>query len=284
MPLVNSLRMLQEATAKGYAVGAYNILNELTARAVVKACEEMRAPVILQTSTATVKQIGINDIIGFLKSIADNADIPVSVHLDHCKDMDLCRACIDAGWPSIMIDASHLPLDENIAKTQEIVKYAASRGVSVEGELGAISGVEDEISVSENESHLASLKDSIAFTEQTGVDLFAPAIGTAHGMYKGEPKLDFERFDEIKKAVAPPLVVHGGTGLLPEVFKKLIGLGASKINISTALKIAYLDGIKEFMAENPGNSNPLKLDAFIENRIREMTKEHNEIFGAKDVV
>jgi len=276
--------MLQEATAKGYAVGAYNILNELTARAVVKACEEMRAPVILQTSTATVKQIGINDIIGFLKSIADNADIPVSVHLDHCKDMDLCRACIDAGWPSIMIDASHLPLDENIAKTQEIVKYAASRGVSVEGELGAISGVEDEISVSENESHLASLKDSIAFTEQTGVDLFAPAIGTAHGMYKGEPKLDFERFDEIKKAVAPPLVVHGGTGLLPEVFKKLIGLGASKINISTALKIAYLDGIKEFMAENPGNSNPLKLDAFIENRIREMTKEHNEIFGAKDVV
>ncbi|MCL2539387.1 MAG: class II fructose-bisphosphate aldolase, partial [Oscillospiraceae bacterium] len=213
MPLVSSLQMLREATEKGYAVGAYNILNELTARAVVRACEEMRTPVILQTSTSTVKQIGINDIMGFLRSIAENTDIPVSVHLDHCKDLDLCRACVDAGWPSIMVDASHLPLDENIAKTREIVEYAAKKGVSVEGELGAISGVEDDISVSDSESHLASLKDSITFTEQTGVDLFAPAIGTAHGMYKGEPKLDFDRFDEIKRAVSQPLVIHGGTGL-----------------------------------------------------------------------
>lgn len=284
MPLVSSLQMLREATEKGYAVGAYNILNELTARAVVRACEEMRTPVILQTSTSTVKQIGINDIMGFLRSIAENTDIPVSVHLDHCKDLDLCRACVDAGWPSIMVDASHLPLDENIAKTREIVEYAAKKGVSVEGELGAISGVEDDISVSDSESHLASLKDSITFTEQTGVDLFAPAIGTAHGMYKGEPKLDFDRFDEIKQAVSQPLVIHGGTGLLPEVFKKLIGLGASKINISTALKIAYLSGIKAFMAENPDNSNPLKLDAYVEKCIMNMAREHNEIFGAKDVI
>lgn len=284
MPLVNALGILQQASSSGYAVGAYNILNELTARAVVKACEEMGTPVILQTSTSTVKQIGIKELIGFLINIAENASIPVSVHLDHCKDPELCYACVDAGWPSIMIDASHLPLAENISITRKIAEYAAKKGVSVEGELGAISGVEDEISVKDDESHLASLADSIAFCEKSGADLFAPAIGTAHGMYKGEPKLDFERFAEIKKAVKQPLVIHGGTGLSTEAFKKLISLGASKINISTALKISYLSSIKTYMSDKDENSNPLKLDAFVENSIMEMAKEHNEIFGAVNVV
>ncbi len=216
MPYVNSLGMLQKASEQGYALGAFNIVNELSARAVVKTCEELRAPVILQTSTATVKQIGVKSLIGFLKSLADNASVPVSVHLDHCKDLNLCRACIDAGWSSIMIDASHLPLDGNIGETREIVEYAKGRNVSVEGELGAIGGVEDDISVSEDDAHLASTKNSIRFVEETGVDIFAPAIGTAHGLYKGEPKLNFERFEEIRKAVAPPLVIHGGTGLAPD--------------------------------------------------------------------
>jgi len=282
MPLVHTEAMLRKAAAEGYAVGAFNIVNELTARAVVQACEEMRAPVILQTSTATVKQIGVLHTIGFLRSIAGNAAVPVSVHLDHCKDANLCCACIDAGWPSVMIDASHLPLAENIAKTREVVAYAAGKGVSVEGELGAIGGVEDGIAVCEKDAHLASLEDAITFTTQTGVGLFAPAIGTAHGMYKGEPKLDFERLQQIGRAVAQPLVVHGGTGLAPDVFKKLIGLGASKINISTALKMAYLDAIRGFMSENPGNTNPLKLDGHVEHRIQEMAKEHLRTFGAEN--
>jgi fructose-bisphosphate aldolase class II len=271
--------MMQKAAAEGYAVGAFNIVNELTARAVVKACEEASAPVILQTSTATVKQIGVKSLIGFLRAIAENTDIPVSVHLDHCKDLALCRACIDAGWPSVMIDASHLPLAENIALTREIARYAAGKGVSVEGELGAIRGVEDDISVSEEDAHLATVEDSIAFVSQTGVDIFAPAIGTAHGLYKGEPKLSFTRFEEIRAAVPTPLVIHGGTGLAPEVFKRLIKMGASKINISTALKIAYLGAIKDFMAENLGNSNPLKLDLAAESRVMQMAREHIGIFG-----
>jgi fructose-bisphosphate aldolase class II len=270
---------MREAEEQGYAVGAFNIVNELTARAVVKACEESNAPVILQTSTATVKQIGVKSLIGFLRAIAENAEIPVSVHLDHCKDLELCRACIDAGWPSVMIDASHLPLAENIAQTREIAQYAAGKGVSVEGELGAIRGVEDDISVSEEDAHLATVEDSIAFVSQTGIDIFAPAIGTAHGLYKGEPKLSFKRFEEIREAVPAPLVIHGGTGLAPEVFRRLIKMGASKINISTALKIAYLGAIKDFMAENPGNSNPLKLDLAAESRVMRMAREHNEIFG-----
>ena len=282
MPPVNAVKILQKAAAEGYAVGAFNILNELTARAVVVACEEMRAPVILQTSSSTVKQIGVKNLFGFLKSIADNATVPVSVHLDHCKDLSLCRACIDAGWPSVMIDASHLPLAENIAQTREIKEYSARTGVSVEGELGAIGGVEEDISVSEEDAHTAPLEDSVIYTEKTGVDLFAPAIGTAHGMYKGEPKINFKRFEEIHKAVPQLLVVHGGTGLAPDVFKKLIRLGASKINISTAVKIAYSDGIKEFISDNPGNKDPLKLDAYVENRVKEMVKEHIKIFGTEN--
>ena len=280
MPLADTLGMLQKAASGRYAVGAFNIVNELSARAVVKACEEMRAPVILQTSTATVKQIGILSLIGFLKSLAGNASVPVSVHLDHCRDLDLCRACMDAGWPSVMIDASHLPLAENISKTREIVEYAARRGVHVEGELGAIGGVEDDISVCEQDAHLASLADAITFTTRSGIDLFAPAIGTAHGMYKGEPHLNFGRFKEIRQKVAQPLVVHGGTGLAPDVFKVLVGLGAAKINISTALKISYLNGIKRFLSENPDNANPLKLDGYAEDRVRDMTKEHIAIFGS----
>lgn len=279
MPLVNTLGMLQKATAEGYAVGAFNILNELTARAVVDASVELRAPVILQTSTSTVKQIGVKNLIGFLRAIAENATIPVSVHLDHCKDLELAKACIDAGWPSIMIDSSHLPLGENIASTRSIVEYASARGVNVEGELGAIGGVEDDISVSDDDARLASVKDSITFTNETKIDLFAPAIGTAHGLYKGEPKLDFDRFVEIKKVVPQPLVVHGGTGLAPAVFKKLISLGASKINISTALKGAYLGGARTFLGENPDVSNPLKLDAYLEARVKEMAREHIELFG-----
>lgn len=282
MPLANTREMLQKAVAEGYAVGAFNIVNELTARAVVQSCEEMRAPVILQTSTATVKHIGVRGMIGFLWSIADNATVPVSVHLDHCRDLNLCRACMDAGWPSVMIDASHLSLAENISTTREIVAYAASRGISVEGELGAINGVEEDVSASEKTTRLASLEDSVTFTAMTGIDLFAPAIGTAHGMYQGEPKLDFDRFKEIRKAVAQPLVIHGGTGLAPEVFVELVRLGASKINISTAVKIAYMDGIKQFLSENPGDSNPLHLDGYVDKRVKEMTNEHIAVFGSKD--
>jgi len=279
MPYVNVNEMLERAAGGGYAVGAFNIVNELSARAVVKACEEKNAPVILQTSVATVKQIGVPDLIGFLKNIAENSSVPVAVHLDHCKETELCLACIDAGWSSVMIDASHLPLSENILLTREVVDYARGKGVSTEGELGAISGVEDDLSVSEEDAYLASLEDSIVYVKETGVDIFAPAIGTAHGMYKGEPKLNFERFSEIRNAVGTPLVVHGGTGLAPDVFRKLIGIGAAKINISTALKIAYLSGIKSFIAENPDNTNPLKLDAEAEKSIREMALEHIDIFG-----
>ncbi len=280
MPLVSMTHMLEAAARGGYAVGAFNIVNELTARAVVACAEALRAPVILQTSVSTVKQIGVLPLIGFLRPLAENAAVPVAVHLDHCKDPALARACVDAGWSSVMIDASHLPLEENIAVTADIVRYASARGVSVEGELGAIGGVEDDIVVREGEASLADVDTSVRFTRETGVHAFAPAIGTAHGLYKGQPKLRFDRFEAIRAAVTPPLVVHGGTGLSEEAFQTLVRLGAAKINISTSLKHAYLGGIHDFLAENPDCADPLKLDKYVQARVEEDVRRHVALFEA----
>lgn len=279
MPLQNMTKMLEHAAQKGYAVGAFNIVNELTARAVVDACAEQKAPVILQTSVSTVRKIGVRTLMGFLRPLADAASIPVAVHLDHCTDIALAKACMDAGWSSIMVDASHLPLEANIAATREVVAYVQGRDISVEGELGAIGGVEDNISVAAEDARLATVEDSITYTRETGIQAFAPAIGTAHGLYKGEPKLDFERFCAIRASVTQPLVVHGGTGLADEVFRRLVALGAAKINISTALKEAYLGGMRDFVAEQPDCGNPLKADAFIAERVADMVRRHIALFG-----
>ena len=280
MAYVNMYGMLHAAQRNHYAVPAFNIVNELSARAVVNTAISLKAPVILQTSVSTVKHIGPAALIGFLKEIAHRAPTPVAVHLDHCTDTALAKHCIDLGWSSVMIDASMQPIEENIRITRSIVEYAHPLDVTVEGELGAIAGVEDNVVVSNQDAYLASVEGSVLFVEQTGVDAFAPAVGTAHGQYKSEPKLDFQRFQDIRKKVETPLVVHGGTGLSDEVFRKFIALGAAKINISTALKIAYCSGMRSFVIDNPENTNPLSLDANAEQTIAAMCREMFELFSA----
>jgi fructose-bisphosphate aldolase class II len=274
--------MLKKAVNEGYSVPAFNIFNELSARAIVRTCEEMGAPVILQTSVSTVRQVGPEALIGFLRGLAERASIPVAVHLDHCTDVGLAKKCVDLGWSSVMIDASKEPLAVNIQKTREVVQYAAATNVSVEGELGAIVGVEDHIVVSEDDARLASVADSVVFVRETGVDAFAPAVGTAHGLYKAEPRLDFDRFQRIRESVPAPLVVHGGTGLSDEAFHRFVALGASKINISTALKVAYCGGLKGFFEGNPGCGNPLKVDACAYGSIAGVCKTVVQLFSASN--
>lgn len=281
MSLATTKELLSAAAQNGYAVGAFNIVNELTARAVVRASEELDAPVILQTSVSTVRQIGVESLAGFLRAVGANARVPVAVHLDHCREVALAKACVDAGWTSVMLDASHLPLEENIAMTREVADYARGKNVSVEGELGAVGGTEDNIHVAEDELHLAGVEESVIYARESGIDIFAPAIGTAHGLYKGTPRLDYDRFSAIRQAVPQPMVIHGGTGLAPEVFRGLIKLGAAKINISTALKYAYLDSIRMFLREYPMETNPLRLDAHVEKAVRAMAAQHIELFGTK---
>ena len=278
MPYENLKQMLNKAKNGAYAVPAFNILNHITARAVTNTCARLKSPVILQTSVATVKQCGVEGLAEFIVPMAKNAPVPVAVHLDHCRDADLAKACIDAGWSSVMVDYSHLPLAENIANTRAIADYAAGRA-TVEGELGAVSGVEDDISVAEGEDCLADAGEAVEFVATAGIDVFAPAIGTAHGFYKHRPNIDFGLFEKLAGIINVPLVIHGGTGLDAEVFKKLVALGAAKINISSAIKKAYVDGAAAYL--KTGGKNPLEMDAAIAKSVDAVVEQHIKIFGSE---
>lgn len=203
------LEELQDARTHRCAVGAFNIFNHLSARAVVKAAEELNVPVILQTSVVTVKEFGPAQLAAMLRPLAEEASVNVLVHLDHCQDIDLAKDCVDAGWDAVMYDGSRLSTEENIAGCREVVEYAHRSGVQVEGELGRIVGVEDAVKVSEDDASLAGLEDSIRFVRESGIDAFAPAIGTAHGVYVGKPRIKFDLVEQLKEAVDAPVVIHG---------------------------------------------------------------------------
>lgn len=272
------LEELLHAKKNTCAVGAFNILNHLSASAVIQGASELECPVILQTSVTTVRKFGHVELGAMLRQLAHQASVPVLIHLDHCKDVELAKACIDAGWDSVMYDGSWLPLEENIENCHKVVSYAHSKGVQVEGELGTIAGVEDDIKVEDGTERGVNLEEAIRFVRESGIDAFAPAIGTAHGVYKGIPKIDYELIKQLHEKVETPLVIHGGTGLSEEAFTRLIQNGASKVNVSTAIKHAYIDGYKEYFVDNPGKLDPLGLDRYVENKIKEVAMAHMRIF------
>ncbi|HND48698.1 MAG TPA: class II fructose-bisphosphate aldolase, partial [Anaerolineales bacterium] len=220
MSIVNAKEIMIPAAKEGWAVGAFNVTDLLQFEAVIDAAIEKKAPVIVQTSVKPSQFLGTNMMVAIYRTLAESAPVPVCLHLDHSTDINYCKKCADAGYTNIMIDASKQSYEENIRQTKEVVDYAHSVGnISVEGELGTVGGVEDQIKVAEDEAQLANPEQSIEFVERTGVDIFAPAIGTAHGVYKTKnPKIDFERMATIHKmlnsnGIKTPLVVHGGTGL-----------------------------------------------------------------------
>jgi ketose-bisphosphate aldolase len=259
MPLENMKAMLDAAGRGGYAVGAFNILDFNSTKAVIEAAEELKAPVIIQTSTKTVIFWGSSAIISWVRELGKSSSVPIALHLDHCKDMSLIAECIDAGWSSVMIDASSRPFEENLALSKQVVEMAHPKDVTVEAELGAIVGVEDDIHVKEQDAHLADPEQAIRFCEEVQPDCFAPAIGTAHGVYKGEPKIAYNLLKEIIAKTAVPLALHGGTGLADEVFRKCISLGCAKVNISTQLKYAFIDGFVTHHNAHNTEYNPLKV-------------------------
>lgn len=269
---------LQTAKHHRYAVGAFNIFNYLSARAVIHAASTLGCPVILQTSTQTVRKFGLLELGTMLRQLAWNAPVNVIIHLDHCQDISMAKACIDCGWDSVMFDGSRLLLEENIRACREVVAYAHPRNVWVEGELGQIAGVEDDIKVDENHALGATLDESIYFVKESGIDAFAPAIGTAHGVYKGTPKINFELVKQLKTAVDTPIVIHGGTGLSEDTFRKLICNGGAKVNVSTAVKHGYIDGCKEYIQKNPDKIDPIDFDQHLNCNIKDIAMEHMEIF------
>lgn len=275
MSIVNAKEIMIPAAKEGWAVGAFNITDLLQFEAVIDAAIEKKAPVIVQTSVKPSQFLGTQMMVNIYRTLAESAPIPVCLHLDHSTDIDYCKKCADAGYTNIMIDASKQSYEENIRQTKEVVDYCHKIGnISVEGELGTVGGVEDQIKVAEDEAQLANPEQSIEFVERTGVDIFAPAIGTAHGVYKTKnPKIDFERMATIHKmlnsnGIKTPLVVHGGTGLPDDYVAKLLAAGGAKFNVSTELKHTLIDAKWEYISAHRDEYDPGKLDKFVRDATR----------------
>lgn len=280
MPVVPMQEMLKDAFDRRYGVGAFNIVNDLTMEAVLAAAVETRSPVIVQVSVKTVKQMGARLIKLMFEEMAGRVAVPATLHLDHCPDRKIIEECVAVGWNSVLFDASKLTYEDDLAQTKEVVALAHRHGVAVEGELEAIQGVEDGVG-SEYGGAVVALDKALAFIRETGIDCFAPAIGTAHGVYKGEPKISFERVSEIVAAAPLPLVVHGGTGLSEAVFHDLIRRGAVKINVSTQLKITFADSFRAYLNERPGEYDPLKLLGAVRKNVQALAAGFMRVFGSE---
>lgn len=279
MPLVSSTPMLQAARAGGYCVGAFNVHTLEMLQAVVEAAAETDSPLIIQSTVGTVKHLG-PDYIAAAATVAANANrIPIALHLDHCTEFDLIVRCIRAGYTSVMIDASHDPFEENVRQTRRVVEVAAPVGVNVEAELGRVGGVEDDIVVADNEALMADPEECARFVELTGVPTLAPAIGTAHGIYKGEPKIDFERIGRIAQQVEVPLVLHGGSGIPEEQVRRAVSLGMAKMNVATELRIVFSDAIKAVFAANPDENDPRKYMVPAKQALKEAAIEKMRLCG-----
>jgi fructose-bisphosphate aldolase class II len=248
-------------------------------QSVIDAAEETQSPVIIQTSEGAIKYAGMDYLAAMVHLAAKKASVPVALHLDHGTTYETLISCIRNGWTSIMFDGSHFPLAENIEKTKEIVKICHACGVSVEAELGRLGGIEDNISVDEREARLTSPKEAVEFVEGTGVDYLAIAIGTAHGKYKGEPKLDFERLQTIKGLVDIPIVLHGASGVPEESIIKATKLGVNKINIDTDIRVAFTEGVKSVVTTSD-IYDPRKICGPAKKNMTEVVKQKMIMFGS----
>ncbi|SHJ16737.1 fructose-bisphosphate aldolase, class II [Geosporobacter subterraneus DSM 17957] len=254
--LVSGKQILQHAHENGYAVGAFNVNNMEQVQAIIEAAEAMESPVIIQASQGGLKYAGVEYIAEMAKVAAQKASVPVAIHLDHGTDFKQIMLCIRNGFTSVMVDASKHSLEKNIEITKHIVEAAHAAGVSVEAELGKIGGTEDDITVDEKDATYTDPDEAERFVKETGVDCLAIAVGTAHGPYKGEPKLDFDRIKVIKEKLNIPLVLHGSSGVPEASIKKVISLGINKINIDTDIRMAFHKAVKEFIHNNPDEYDP----------------------------
>ncbi|MBW6471115.1 MAG: class II fructose-1,6-bisphosphate aldolase [Methanosarcinaceae archaeon] len=279
MPLVTNKEVLDAANDGGYAVGAFNINNMEIVQSIVTTASEMNAPVILAASQGAISYAGIEYLEAIVKVAASKTNTPVTLHLDHGTDFNVILQCIRHGFTSVMIDGSHLPFKENIALTKRVVEVAHPCGVSVEAELGRLGGVEDNISVDEKDAIFTHPDEAAQFVEETDVDSLAVAIGSAHGIYKGEPKLDFERLEKIDKKVDIPLVLHGASGIPEKSIKKAVKLGINKINIDTELRLAFRDAVRKVVTETDAY-DPRKICGPARDAMKEIVKYKIGIFGS----
>jgi ketose-bisphosphate aldolase len=279
MPVVPIREILDRAFDERYGVAAINIVDDLSLEAVLEAATELDAPLIVQTSVKTVKSLGAGPLMSIWRARADAVPVPVSLHLDHCPDRAWITTCLEAGWNSVLFDASRLDVEENTRQTIEVVAEADRHGAQVEGEIESVLGVEDGVG-SDDAAEVHPVEVSSKFIENTGIYMFAPAIGTAHGLYKKTPQLTPERVTEIVDLHPIPMVLHGGTGLREDQFTDLIARGCAKVNISTALKIAFVQSHREYLEANPDKNDPPSLLAHVKGAVKQMAIDHIGMFGS----
>jgi fructose-bisphosphate aldolase class II len=279
MPVVPTKEIVDRAFEGRFGVAAINVVNDLTMAAVLAAAEELRSPLIVATSVKTVTSVGADVLFAMWKAMTASVTVPVALHLDHCPDRAVISLCLDKGWNSVLFDGSKLSVEENKRQTIEVVAEARSYGALVEGEIEGFKRVE-EMADDERDGE-QSLETAIDFVTSTGVDVFAPAIGNAHGMYKTAPKLDNQRVTDIVQATGVPVALHGGTGMTPEQFTDLIARGCAKVNISTALKIRFMQSGYDYMTERPGEYDPPKLFARQQAAVADMAREHIRLFRSE---
>lgn len=258
MKIVSTREMLNKAQREGYAVPAFNIHNLETLQVVVETAAELKSPVILAGTPSTINYAGGEFIVSMADAAADKYDIPIAIHLDHYEEVNEIEEYIKLGFRSAMIDASHKAYEDNIATVKEVVKFAHKYDTTVEAELGRLGGQEDDLIVDEKDTKYTNPKQAKEFVEKTGIDSLAVAIGTAHGLYKGVAKLDFDRLKEIRDMVDVPLVLHGASDIPDELVQKAISLGICKVNVATDLKIPFSDAVKKYFIENPTANDPRK--------------------------
>lgn len=279
MAIVNPLPFIKKAKEIKAAIPAFNIHTLEMLQAVVEAASETNSPVIIQTSKSTIDHIGLPFIVSNVEIASREHNVPVALHLDHCTDYNTVIKCIKEGYSSVMVDGSMLDYKENVSFVREVVKVAKAVGVAVEGEIGKIQGTEDTINVDSDNENLTLPNEAKKFAEDTGLDTLAVAIGTAHGVYKGEPKLDFKRLENIEKEVTVPLVLHGASGVSEKDLKETIKRGITKVNIATDLKVPMAEAIKNFFKENPDGYDPRKYLGQGKAVVKEVIKQKIKICG-----
>ena len=279
MPVVPTQQIVERAFNERYGVAAINVVNDLTMEAVLAAAEDLRSPLIVQTSVKTVKSIGADVVYDMWRAMTASVQAPVSLHLDHCPDRDVISLCLEKGWNSVLFDGSKLSVDENLRQSTEVVAEARRYGALVEGEIEGFKRVEE--MADDDVAEAQTLETAIEFITATGVDVFAPAIGNAHGMYRAAPTLDSQRVTDIVEATGIPVALHGGTGMTAEQFSDLIARGCAKVNISTALKIRFMQSGYDYMTEHPGAYDPPLLFEHQRAAVIDMAKEHIRLFGSE---
>lgn len=256
MYLVSNRVMLQQAQREGYAVPAFNVHNLETVQTIAETAAEMRSPVIMAGTTGTWNYAGLEYLVAICQQAAKKYDLPIALHLDHHEDLADIGHKVRAGVRSVMIDASHFPFAQNIERVSDVVRLCHRYDVSVEAELGRLGGQEDDLIVDESESYFTDPLMAAEYVNRTGIDSLAVAIGSAHGLYQGEPKLDFDRLAQIRDRVDIPLVLHGASGIPEAMLKRAISLGICKVNVATELKNAFSAAVKAFFIEHPSASDP----------------------------